>query len=101
MTDSKQIQFKQFKEKVLKKYPTAKTMKCQITQRYFVADEKGDKIRPFNMQIEDSETVYEAWRILSESFNLKWIDKNIIGRNTEYFSSNKIKAYADKMMKQS
>lgn len=100
MNNDKSKLFQEYKENISKKYPGAKTMKCNVSGKFYVADSDGLKINPFNTSLEDSETVYDAWRILNEAYKLKWINKHIIKRNTDYFSDNKIKSYAEMMINQ-
>lgn len=82
---------KDYKTIVLKKYPSAVLKTYNNT--FYITDGNGNKIIPEEFYVNNSDTIYQAWKNAAISISIK----PTIDRNTYKFCDDKIyESYAKK-----
>ena len=82
--EQRQYEFKMYKDIVFKKYPNA-ILKCE-TGMYYVDDGFGTRVIPLDLYVNDSDTIFNAWKTAALSIDFD----NIVERNLYKFSDDKL-----------
>jgi hypothetical protein len=77
------LEFQKYKQFVLKKYPNSKVIKFH--DEYYIVDVQGFKIIPTETYINNSDTVFNAWKSTALYLEIA----SIIERNTYKFNDDK------------